>query len=243
MSHVDLPHVEGSPIERAHSRTRLTPYAHRAWQDRLPNGRIAVMRWRQPAARCALIAVVVLIAGTGCSNDPLAEDHRVDGGTEFVATDGSRVDELQPDERSSPVEFAGTLDTGARVTSDDYRGRVTVVNFWYAGCGPCRAEAQLLEAAHLALQDQDVAFLGVNLQDGAAASQAFAETYGVTYPSALATIDGSVKLAFAGQTPLNAAPSTLVLDRDGRVATRIIGQLRDGSILETVVHALLEEHS
>ena len=81
----------------------------------------------------------------------------------------------------------------------------------------------------------------MNLYDGAEASRAFAETYGVTYPSALATEDGSIKLAFAGETPLNAVPVTLVLDKDGRVAARLIGQIEDASILETLVRETLEE--
>ena len=76
---------------------------------------------------------------------------------------------------------------------------------------------------------------------GAEASQAFAETYGVGYPSALASVDGSIKLAFAGQTPLNAVPVTLVLDREGRVAARVIGQLSETTILETLVNDALGE--
>jgi len=67
------------------------------------------------------------------------------------------------------------------------------------------------------------------------------KTYGVAYPSALATEDGSIKLAFAGETPLNAVPVTLVLDKDGRVAARLVGQIEDASILETIVRETLEE--
>ena len=61
-----------------------------------------------------------------------------------------------------------------------------MVNFWYAACGPCRAEAADLEKAYGAFEGQDVAFLGVNTIDSAAAAAAFAETYGITYPSAIA---------------------------------------------------------
>ena len=81
----------------------------------------------------------------------------------------------------------------------------------------------------------------MNLYDGAAASQAFAEKYGVEYPSALAIEDGSIKLAFAGETPLNAVPVTIVLDKQGRVAARLVGQIEEASILETIVRDALEE--
>ena len=76
---------------------------------------------------------------------------------------------------------------------------------------------------------------------GAEASQAFAKKFGITYPSALTTVDGSIKLAFAGSTPLNAVPVTLVLDKEGRVAARLIGQIEESSILETLVRETLEE--
>jgi len=102
-------------------------------------------------------------------------------------------------------------------------------------------EAPELEKVHDAFEGQDVKFLGVNLYDGAEASQAFAVKFGITYPSALTTVDGSIKLAFAGSTPLNAVPVTLVLDKEGRVAARLIGQIEEASILETLVRETLEE--
>ena len=54
-------------------------------------------------------------------------------------------------------------------------------------------------------------------------------------------LDGQVKLAFAQLTPIQATPTTLVIDRDGRVAARIIGQLATASILSTLVADTLAE--
>ncbi|WP_240642222.1 TlpA family protein disulfide reductase [Microbacterium sulfonylureivorans] len=176
-----------------------------------------------------------------CANDPLADQYRAGDNKGFIAADGFEVVEIPEGERTEPIDFEGVLDTGEPVTSADYAGDVMVVNFWYAACAPCRVEAPLLEEAHQAFEGDDVSFLGINLTDGAEASRAFAETHGVGYPSALATVDGSIKLAFAGQTPLNAVPVTLVLDREGRVAARIIGRLSETSILETLVSDTLEE--
>jgi len=118
---------------------------------------------------------------------------------------------------------------------------VLVVNFWYAACGPCRAEAGDLEKAHTTFEGDDVAFLGINTSDSPEAAAAFAETWGVTYPSVIAADDGAVKLAFADKTPIQATPTTLVLDRQGRVAARVIGQLPDASILTALVRTALEE--
>lgn len=200
------------------------------------------MSRRRARGAASLLLSLVLVAGlAACANDPLAEQYRSGDGKGFIAADGFEVVEIPEAERTEPVDFEGVLDTGDTTSSDDYRGEVLVVNFWYAACAPCRVEAPILEEVNRSFAGDDVAFLGVNLYDGAEASQAFAETYGVAYPSALASVDGSIKLAFAGQTPLNAVPVTLVLDREGRVAARVIGQVSETTILETLVSDALEE--
>lgn len=175
-----------------------------------------------------------------CANDPLAEQYRAGDNKGYIAGD-FRVQEIPADQRTEPVEFEGTLETGDRVSSDDFAGKVLVVNFWYAACGPCRAEAGDLEKAHTTFEGDDVAFLGINTSDSPEAAAAFAETWGVTYPSVIAADDGAVKLAFADKTPIQATPTTLVLDRQGRVAARVIGQLPDASILTALVRTALEE--
>lgn len=192
-----------------------------------------------------IAASVLVVAGlTGslaaCTNDSLAEQYRAGDTKGFIAGD-FRVVEVAEADRGEPIDFQGVLDDGGTASSEDYRGEVLVVNFWYAACAPCRAEAGFLEEAYQAYRDQGVAFLGVNLYDSAETSRAFAETYGITYPSALTTVDASIKLAFAEQTPLNAVPVTLVIDREGRVASRVIGQLSASSVLETLISDALGE--
>lgn len=198
---------------------------------------------RLPFARAAASALLVLgltASLAACTQDPLAEQYRAGDNKGFIAADGRAVVEIPESERTEPIEFEGVLDTGDTTTSADYAGQVVAVNFWYAACAPCRVEAAELEKAYQSFEGEDVAFLGVNLYDGAEASRAFAEKYGVSYPSALTTVDGSIKLAFAGQTPLNAVPVTLVLDTEGRVAARIIGELGSASILETLIQDALD---
>lgn len=196
---------------------------------------------RARAAASAVLAIGLIAGLAACTDDPLADQYREGENKGFIAADGLRVEEVAPADRTDPIDFDAVLDTGDEASSEDYRGQVLVVNFWYAACAPCRVEAANLEEAHQSFAGAEVSFLGVNLYDGAEASRAFADKYGVSYPSALTTVDGSIKLAFAGQTPLNAVPVTLVLDREGRVAARIIGQLESASILETLVRETLEE--
>ena len=187
------------------------------------------------------LALGLMTTLAACANDPLAEQYRSGDNKGFIAADGFEVVEIPAEERGEPVVFEGTTESGDEVSSADYEGDVLVVNFWYAACGPCRAEAADLEKAYSAFEGEDVAFLGINTADAPEAAAAFAETYGVSYPSVMAAEDGAVKLAFAERTPINATPTTLVLDSEGRVAARIIGQLEDDSVLKTLVRDALEE--
>ncbi len=188
----------------------------------------------------AVLAVGLVASLAACSNDPLAEQYRSGDNKGYISGD-FRVVEIPAADRGEPVVFDGTTESGDEVSSADYEGEVLVVNFWYAACGPCRAEAADLEKAYSAFEGEDVAFLGINTADAPEAAAAFAETYGVSYPSVMAAEDGAVKLAFAERTPINATPTTLELDSEGRVAARIIGQLEDDSVLKTLVREALEE--
>jgi peroxiredoxin len=201
-----------------------------------------VTRRTRRAIAAAALAVAGVLALSACSNDPLADQYRAGDNKGFVAGSFATV-EIPAAERGDPVVFAGTLDTGEPVSSEDYAGDVLVVNFWYAACGPCRVEAPRLESAYQAFAGQDVAFLGINTYDQPQTSLAFAADHGVTYPSVIAVNDGSVKLAFANAAPLSSTPVTLVLDAQGRVAARIIGEVPDTSILSTLVRDTLAEGS
>jgi len=187
------------------------------------------------AAAAALAVGALLLAG--CTNDPLAQQYLEGSNKNYISGDGT-VTEVPLSDRGAAVEFTGTDENGDPITSSDYAGRVLVLNFWYAGCAPCRAEAPALEKLNGEYAGQDVSFLGVNVRDQPATAISFAENYGVTYPSVVDT-DGAMQLAFAGTVAPNAVPTTLVIDPQGRVAARILGQLTDPSILDTLIKSNL----
>lgn len=178
-------------------------------------------------------AAVLALSLTGCSSDPLAEQYREGSNKNYIAGDGS-LTEILLENRGEPIVFSGTTETGESVSSADYLGNVLVVNFWYAGCAPCRAEAPDLERVYKESSPQGVNFLGVNVRDQAATAISFNERFGITFPSIIDQ-DGQAQLSFASQVPPNAVPTTLVLDAQGRVAARILGQIRDPSILSTLI--------
>lgn len=191
----------------------------------------------------AAIAATLALTLAACSNDALADQYREGSNKGFIGADGLQVVEVPVDERTDPVVFEGVLDTGETISSDDVAGDVVVVNFWYAACGPCIVEAPDLEESYQATLDDDVTFLGLNTYDQAPTAQAFARDNGIGYPSMIGVNDSELKLAFATATPISATPTTLVLDKEGRVAARIIGQLSESSILTTLVNDALAETS
>jgi thiol-disulfide isomerase/thioredoxin len=189
----------------------------------------------------AVALALTLGACTG-SGDELAAQYREGTGQNYISGDGA-LTILAPDSRATPVEFSGPTDLGDTFTSADYAGQVIVVNFWYAGCPPCRLEAADLEAVYQEFKDQGVVFVGVNIMDQAPTALTFAKEFGVTYPALLDANDGAVRLAFSGQIAPNAVPTTLVLDKDARVAGRISGLLSDPEVLVGMIESVLEEPS
>ncbi|QOC24511.1 TlpA family protein disulfide reductase [Microbacterium hominis] len=194
------------------------------------------------AASLVALALAVGLAGCSGANDDLANQYKQGDGKGYISGDGS-VQEIAPEDRTAAVAFTGTAVDGSTVTSADYAGRVLVLNFWYAGCGPCRAEAPTLENTFQSVEPAGAAFLGVNIYDGPEAATAFEQTYGISYPSLLAKDDADLKLAFASWTPLQSVPITLVLDKQGRVAARFVGRVESESILKTIVNDALSETS
>jgi thiol-disulfide isomerase/thioredoxin len=186
------------------------------------------------------LLTLILVVG-GCSaNDGLAEQYRAGSGQNYISGDGA-LTVVAPESREEALSFSGPLDTGGAFSSADHAGSVMVVNFWYAGCPPCRLEAPDLEALHQEFLPAGVVFVGVNILDQAPTALAFADDFGVSYPSIIDTNEGAVRLAFAGQVAPNAVPTTVVIDQQGRVAARISGLLTDPDVLAQLIRDIQAE--
>lgn len=156
----------------------------------------------------------------------------------YVSGDGVTT-EIEASQRGEPIEFSGPTFEDEEFSSSDAHGELLVVNVWYASCPPCRKEAPDLQAIHEEYADQGVSFVGVNVRDAAGPAKAFEENYGITYPS-LPDTDAQIMYELRGQVAPNAVPSTLVLDREGRVAARISGGA-DPSTLRAMIDKVLAE--
>ncbi len=186
----------------------------------------------------ALGMPVSLVATSCAANDPLAQQAAAGDGKNYIAGDGS-VTEYAEEDRGEPVEVSGTLFDGTTVSSEEWAGQVTVLNFWYAACAPCREEAPDLVALHDEYAPDGAAFYGVNIRDERATAEAFERSFGIPYQS-FDDKDGGVLLDMTRYVPPQAVPTTIVLDREGRVSARILG-LADRSTLKALIHDALAE--
>ncbi len=168
--------------------------------------------------RRRLLGVLVLVLAlltTACGTRPSSE-----GG--FVGGDGS-LTIVPVGQRVPAPRITGQLLDGGTFDSTSLAGKVVVYNVWGSWCAPCRKEAPALVQA--AGDTAGVAaFVGIDVRDlDPAPARAFVRAFGVTYPN-LYDPDGRLLLLFGTHLPPSAIPSTLVVDAEGRVAARILGE-------------------
>ena len=193
---------------------------------------------RSGALKIAALAALATLTLSGCaSSDGLADQYRSGDNKNYIAGDGT-VTEFDKGDRGAAVEWSGALADGSQLSSANLSGVVTVLNFWYAGCAPCRAEAPDLVA--IAKLYPKVQFVGVNVRDAAGTAQAFERKFGINWPSILDAGSGSVVLAFTGIVTPQAVPTTLVIDRNGKVAARVLGRI-EASTLKALIKRVVDE--
>jgi thiol-disulfide isomerase/thioredoxin len=189
--------------------------------------------------RTALVIAALALALAGCASGGTGTGGG-DGTSGFVAGDGSTVI-LDPAARAAAPAVAGTTLDGAKLDLASLRGKVVVVNFWASWCAPCREEAGALEKVYGETRAKDVAFVGIvsGGKDSIANAQAFTRRFAISYPS-LYDGDNSLVLAFRGQMSPAAIPTTLVLDRQGRVAARALDAVDRSRLLGMIEPVLAE---
>lgn len=190
----------------------------------------------------ALIATstaIAVLAGCSTGDDAVAQ-----GGTfEFVAPGGKTDIVYDPPERRGrpgPVTGPDLMDAAKTISLDDFAGKVVVINVWGQWCAPCRTEITELQKVYDATRGQGVAFLGIDVRDNNRdAARDFVVDRNVTFPS---IYDPPMRtmIAFGGRYPTTVIPSTVVLDREHRVAAVFLRELL-ASDLQPVVERLARE--
>lgn len=116
--------------------------------------------------------------------------------------------------------FTLTLFDGPVLRLEDLHGKAVFLNFWASWCPPCRAEARTLEAAWQKYRDQDVVFVGVNIQDQEEDARAFLKEFGITYPNGMDR-GGRIAIGYG----VWGLPETFFIDRGGRITYKHVGAL------------------
>lgn len=197
------------------------------------------MRW----LAASLVSVAVLLAGCATGDDAVAQG----GSFEFVSP-GGKTDIFYdpPESRSRPGTISGPeLTDPSKIISlsgagGDYAGKVVVINVWGQWCGPCRSEIPELQKVYDATRNDGVAFLGIDVRDNDRdAAVDFVVDRKVTYAS---IYDPPMRtmIAFGGRYPTTVIPSTVVLDRQHRVAAVFLRELL-AQDLQPVVQKLAAE--
>lgn len=194
---------------------------------------------RKLALTVVISALVLTFAG--CATDPLAEQFREGGNKNYIAGDGT-VTEFAAGSRPKAAAWSGITESEENLSSDQLTGVIIVMNFWYAGCAPCRIEMpELIELQNQFLAE-GVQFIGVNVRDTAPTALAFARQVNLNFPSIMDAKTGAVVLGFTGVVTPQAVPTTLVIDSEGNVSARVLGRI-DKAILEELIKTVVEEKS
>lgn len=160
-------------------------------------------------AKLLLLAASALVL-TSCGNGGSATAQE-----SYIAGNGA-VTFIAANDRQTAPKLNG--DTLYGSTFDFKVGKVAVVNVWASWCAPCRAEVPTLIA--LSQKYSDVQFMGILTRDNLANAEVFAKQLAVTYPN---FIDDALLLGFRNTLPANAIPTSVVIDKAGKVAARISG--------------------
>jgi thiol-disulfide isomerase/thioredoxin len=190
---------------------------------------------------CALSIVTVVTMLSACSTGTDSVARRTD--FQFIAPGGQAKIFYDPPETRgviSPIEGEILTEPGKRISTADFQGDVVVLNIWGAWCGPCRAEMPDFQRVHDKTKDDGVRLLGVDVRDEVrSAPEDFIRNLGITYPS-IYDPPGRSLLALKGY-PRNVVPSTIILDRQHRVAAIYLTALTESELLPVVQRLAAEQ--
>lgn len=205
----------------------------------------APRRRRSTSGRALLLTGVTLVGAitlTACGDTGGGSKPSGSSGGNYV-TGASGVSTVARGKRTDAPKLDGATVDGKTLDTTALKGKVVVLNVWGSWCPPCRAEAPYFSQVSKELADagKDVAFVGINVRDNSTQSaRSFEENFGITYPS-LYDPDGKLMLRFPkGTLNPQSIPSTIVLDKDGRIAARTLVAINDKQ-LRAMIDPLLAE--
>ncbi|MEU5767198.1 TlpA family protein disulfide reductase [Streptomyces asoensis] len=205
--------------------------------SRAPQCSTSRIRSRRDALTTAAGAAAAALLLSACTSGGTSGG----GDTNFVmGKDG--ISTVEQGKRDAIPDLSGKTVAGGQLDLKSYRGKVVVLNVWGSWCSPCRAEAPNFQKVSTDLKDRGVQFVGINTLDTSNDNAlAFEKQQGVTYPS-LSDPKGKLLLRFKkGTLSLQAIPSTLVIDREGKIAARSLAALSEEKLRKMIDPVLAEK--
>lgn len=183
--------------------------------------------------RVAALVVTCLLTLTACTSLQGTD------GKEYVSPDGTwKV--LPADQRGEPRDFTGPDLDGNELTLSDSRGTITVVNVWWSTCVDCRLEQEAMNKVAKETEGSAV-FVGINTRDPSVEqTRSYVRKFEVPYPSFYSP-GGEALLAFRGDLSPRTMPATLILDKEGRIAARILGAVPSSGTLIDLIDEVAED--
>ncbi|MEU8568601.1 TlpA disulfide reductase family protein [Streptomyces pathocidini] len=203
---------------------------------------------RRTTRRRAAVPVRRAVLATGAAAAALALTACGSGGTsggsadtKFVAGTGG-IDTAERGDRQPLPAITGTTIDGKKLDLSDYQGKVLVLNVWGSWCPPCRAEMPHLVKVAKDTKADGVEFVGINTRDSSKPpAQKFEKEFAVPYPSLYDPM-GKLMLRFpAGSLNPKAIPSTVIVDREGRIAARALKALGEDELRKTLEPLIAEK--
>jgi thiol-disulfide isomerase/thioredoxin len=184
-------------------------------------------------ALCVASGLAAMLMLAACTTPGADEQTGGSGQAGYPSVRGN-LTRIPPDQRRELPPVSGpALGSNKTISTQDYRGKVVVINVWGSWCPPCRKEAPDLQAA--SVETKNVAqFIGITSKDyDPAPAEAFVRSFKITYPS-IYDPTGKVLLAFAGELPPSAIPSTMIIDQQGRLAVRVLSEVSKITLVDMI---------
>ncbi|HEY9164642.1 MAG TPA: TlpA disulfide reductase family protein [Candidatus Kryptonia bacterium] len=190
--------------------------------------------------RKSLVLVCALLFAS-CSKQPAQQNagsaSKVTPSSADFRNNVSLATSVAPSQNEFASDFSWYDNSGKLVSLKSLRGKTVLINFWATWCGPCKAELPDIESISKEYASKGLVIVGVSVDKGSDLLNqvsSFVSDNGLTYQIVIDNDD--VADAFGN---INVIPTSFIVDKDGKIATRWLGE-RDKTYLESTIKKFLD---